>query len=355
MKANHWLFVVWALTFTVACVSGPSSTAITSPTASPNANIAVGTSDPWILYHWPRDTGTGQIDALWLVRPNGSGQHLLVPSLATTPLDTADWSPDGQRIAFIAERGDRSDLWIVNADSTGARRLLSCDDPCNTINFPAWSRDGRRIMFGQDNLPAGPGGVPTRFDFRVFDVATGTVTTLFSEPTGIPAEQARWSPDGTQIVFRRALLSAAGDEVGGALFVSDLGGRNQRQLTSWTTFANGPDWGPDGRIAFDEPEPSQISAARNLYLIRPDGGGLTPLTSFAGGVMGASYPHWTPDGSAILFRQEHCVDSARLVSCLGVPGSDIIQVATIKPDGTGLGLATPNGVNGGHAELRPVL
>ena len=354
MTVSHGLLAAWALTFLAACASGPSSKAITSPTASPSANIAVGTSDPWILYHWPRDTGTSQIDALWLVRPDGSGLHLLVPSLATTPLDGADWSPDGQRIAFIAERKDRSDLWVVNADSTGARRLVACDEPCNTINLPAWSHDGRRIMFGQDNLPAGPGGVPTRFDFRVFDVASGTVTTLFSEPIGSPAEQARWSPDGTQIVFRRARLSDAGDEIGGAVFVSDLGGRNQRQLTAWSTFAGGPDWGPDGRIAFDEPEPGQISQARNLYLVRPDGGGLTALTHFAGGVAGASWPHWTPDGSAILFRQERCMDGAQLDLCLGVPGSDIIQLATIKPDGTGLGLAPPNGVNGGHAELRPI-
>lgn len=347
-----------ALICVAACGTGSSPAAATSPTAragaTPTAKITVGASDPWILYHWPRNTGTDQIDAEWLIRPDGSGQHLLVPDLETTPLGWADWSPDGRRIAFTAEQGARSDLWVVNADSSGARRLVSCNEPCNTINFPVWSHDGRKIMFGQDNLPAGPGGVPSRFEFKVLDLSSTKVTTLFSEPKGMPAELARWSPDDRQIVFRRARLSPAGDETGGALFVADLQGRHQFQVTPWTAFADHPDWGRDGRIVFDEPVPGQISAVTNLFLIRPDGAGLTPLTTFTGGFMAASQPHWTPDGAGILFKEDECVGGSTLAACSGVPGWALTHIGTIKPDGTGIGLSVANGVSGGHVEARPV-
>src|SRR6266702_1593608 len=124
-----------------------------------------------------------------------------------TNIGHPDWSPNGQRIAFQVEPGDRQDLWIVNADGSGARRLVSCDAPCDTTNDPAWSPDGQKILYGQDDLPAGPGGVPTRFEFKVLEMTSARVTTVFSEHDGLPVEGARWSPDGQQIVFRRARLS----------------------------------------------------------------------------------------------------------------------------------------------------
>jgi dipeptidyl aminopeptidase/acylaminoacyl peptidase len=59
-------------------------------------------------------------------------------------------SPDGQRIAFVlrttdmeANRG-RTDLWLVNADGSGARQLTSHPD---SDNQPVWAPDGRSLFF----------------------------------------------------------------------------------------------------------------------------------------------------------------------------------------------------------------
>jgi dipeptidyl aminopeptidase/acylaminoacyl peptidase len=59
-------------------------------------------------------------------------------------------SPDGQRIAYVlrstdmeANRG-RTDLWLVNADGSGARQLTSHPD---ADNQPVWAPDGRSLFF----------------------------------------------------------------------------------------------------------------------------------------------------------------------------------------------------------------
>jgi dipeptidyl aminopeptidase/acylaminoacyl peptidase len=59
-------------------------------------------------------------------------------------------SPDGSRVAFVLRKTDldankgRTDIWVVNADGSGLRRLTS--DPANDSN-PRWSPDGKTIWF----------------------------------------------------------------------------------------------------------------------------------------------------------------------------------------------------------------
>jgi Tol biopolymer transport system component len=324
---------------TAACGSGSSATTTATPKAT-----SVGKTDPWIVYEFNNPQGQ-DIRTLYLVRPDGSGQHVLLPGFtdAKKRNEHPDWSPDGQRIAFAGQRGDQLDLWIVNADGTGAKLVVSCDAPCNTVNDPDWSSDGRKILFAQDDLPLGPGGVPTAFEFKVLDLASDAVITILSGRVGMG--NPRWSPDGRQITFSRSRLSASGEVVGAALFIRDLDSGNERQLTSWSSFAAFADWGPDGRrIAFDtytlEDFP-QTPEASNIFIILCDGTGLTPLTKFSVGVMRGTQPRWTPDGSAIVFTEDDLARGLR-------------QLATIKPDGTGLRLATTTPVRGTRPEVRPI-
>jgi dipeptidyl aminopeptidase/acylaminoacyl peptidase len=65
-------------------------------------------------------------------------------------LALARWSPNGQRIAFIripdsATPFTVGELWVMDADGSGARRLAEADAGHGTP--PAWSPDGQYVAF----------------------------------------------------------------------------------------------------------------------------------------------------------------------------------------------------------------
>jgi dipeptidyl aminopeptidase/acylaminoacyl peptidase len=109
-------------------------------------------------------------------------------------------SPDGTRVAYVVtevlkdENRTNADLWIINADGSGAPRQLT-DSPKRDAH-PRWSPDGKWLAFesardGVSQLylvPAG-GGAPRK------------LTTL---STG--AAQAIWSPDGKALAFVSAVF-----------------------------------------------------------------------------------------------------------------------------------------------------
>jgi Tol biopolymer transport system component/DNA-binding winged helix-turn-helix (wHTH) protein len=98
---------------------------------------------------------------LWRVEletPRGPGKKPEV-LLATPRAETApEFSPDGKRIAFYSEGTGRREVWISNADGTGAAALT--DFHASSTYAPSWSPDGRELAFGSLQGPANsPGGV----------------------------------------------------------------------------------------------------------------------------------------------------------------------------------------------------
>lgn len=59
----------------------------------------------------------------------------------------ASWSPDGQKITYSTDADGDSEIWSVNLDGTGARKLT---DNRNTDALAAWSPDGQFIYFLSD-------------------------------------------------------------------------------------------------------------------------------------------------------------------------------------------------------------
>jgi TolB protein len=78
-------------------------------------------------------------------------------------------------------------------------------------------------------------------------------------------------------------------------------GSAPRQVTFTSTPDTQPAWSPDGnRIAFSR---GVSSSNRDIFLINPDGSGLTRFTQ---GLIEAADPSWSPDGKQITFSYTGC-------------------------------------------------
>ncbi len=157
---------------------------------------------------------------------------------------------------------------------------------------------GARSCSERTPSPRIENGIPSRFEVNVLDVESGKVTTVLAREDGLTAESARWSPDGSRIVFVRSRLERDG-EWGSALFIAEVATGSERRLTDWNLSAVYPDWGTDGRIVFSTYDLAlfpQVERAGNLYTIAPDGSDLRAVTTFANAATVATQPRWTADG-----------------------------------------------------------
>lgn len=274
-----------------------TATASTAPSATGSPASEVAEGEEWIAYQWVDGDG----DGIYLVRPDGTGRHQLVPDLDGSEIHP-DWSPDGQRIAFVRfTPTDRAELWVVNVDGSDAEQLQGCPPPCNTLSYPDWAPDSTAIYFGRDaNATDGP---PATFEIGRFDLASGEVTTVVSREDGMTLEQPRVSPDGTQVAYMR-FRDILDESKGSAIFVATLGQEGETQLTDWELFGAHPDWTADGRIVFNSYDLGvfpTISEAGNLYSMAPGGSDLRQVTSFEAGGARAAQPRSAPDGSGVIF------------------------------------------------------
>ena len=187
------------------------------------------------------------------------------------------WSPDGTKIAFgridsifmVSIGGP----FVMNADGTDQRAIPS------TLWGPAWSPDGLKLAVS-DGGRLGTGGI------YLINV-DGSSPTQITQPPGWPNHPPyfydygpAWSPDGSKITFARCVDSNGwGCYTTSHLWGVNADGSNPTKLTD--TLASTHAWSPDGtKIIFgsvnDSLEP------RDLFVMNPDGSGLTNITNTDG-------------------------------------------------------------------------
>ena len=98
-------------------------------------------------------------------------------------------APDGQRLAFLVQRRGLTQLYVMNADGTGTRRIA---EELDVRGAPAWSPDGQWLA-----VAANRDGEPQLFKIPV---GGGTPVLLVKEYSIDPI----WSPSGQFLVYSGA-------------------------------------------------------------------------------------------------------------------------------------------------------
>ncbi len=201
------------------------------------------------------------------------------------------WSPTGEHLYFLSNRGGEMNLWRVAIDeSTG--QLHGAPEPatlpsnnCQYVNF---ARNGSALVYGQS----------TRSE-NLWQIAFDPVK---GETSGAATPL-------TQGLKRYAMFSLAPDEQSFAylargepqqdLFIADRAGAPRQRLTDDAAQDIIPRWSPDGRwIAFL----SDRSGKYEIWKVRPDGTGLAQMTHEPGEAKDVIAPVWSPDSRKLLYQ-----------------------------------------------------
>jgi Tol biopolymer transport system component len=170
----------------------------------------------------------------------------------------AHFSPDGKRIVF--DHG--YDIWIMNADGSGAANLTKTDDKLES--FPVFSSNGNRIAF----LYGWSGG----FEIATMKVdGTDQMSITGDSFDWMPA----WQPGGNKIAFSSARTGLFN------IWTVNADGSDLKQVTPFNDYgAVSPVWSPDGK------QIGMVRYAGNswaIWVINADGTNPHKVTQIVGG------------------------------------------------------------------------
>jgi Tol biopolymer transport system component len=281
---------------------------------------------------------------IFTLSPDGS--VALIPG-ANGPNAYPAWSADGRRIAFMSTRNGNAEVYVMNADGTGQRRLTNNSE---FDSLPAWSPDGTKIVFQSQRDG----------DNELYTMnADGTEQTRITNRPGWDAEPA-WSPDGRRIAFARSTIGFPID-----LFTMNPDGTDVTQVPTASEhpecedqrFDGSPDWSPDGKKLVFHRFDCTTAAWTSIRTINVDGTDERAVVEEEGGYV--FFPVWSPDGSKIVFDGDlqnlysvNADGNGRTLLRTG-SGADWQPNLNSPPDCSGI-TATPNVLQPANRRLRLV-
>ncbi len=217
---------------------------------------------------------TGNGKEIFFMEYDGSTlqQATTLKSLNLTPA----WSNDGREIVFTSYQRGNPDLFVLDL-IRGTMSYLIKDNGLHSA--PAWSPDGKKIAFTSTK--------DGNAEIYVIDLISKALQRLTQHPA-IDASPS-WSPTGREIVF-------TSDRLGNPqLFVMDAEGTNLRRLPVEMSYNDSPAWSPRGdKIAFVSRAPGGF----DIFVYDIITQSVTQLTNNA---RTNEDPTWSPDGYRLAF------------------------------------------------------
>ena len=255
---------------------------------------------------------------------------------------------NGEQILFVSARDGNNEIYAVNVNGTGVRRLTNHHE---SDSSPHYSPAANKIAF------------TSRRDGNNEIYVMNTDGTGVTRVTNNPASDSdpEFSPDGSRIVF-------ASDRDGQTeVYIMNADGTNQTRLTTTPpnvfniSFSDDPTFKPDGsRIAFVSTRDSNSSTEglnHEIYSMNPDGTGVARLTNAR---RRDGNPSYSPDGTRIAFFSERDGLNVREIYVMSLVGSGdpirltnnaqsvLDQEPSYSPDGTKIAFVSTRDGNRSH-------
>jgi serine/threonine protein kinase/Tol biopolymer transport system component len=227
------------------------------------------------------------------------------------------YSPDGKQIAYNLRGGG---IFVVGATGESARRLTTFG------SNPAWSPDGRRIVFGSEEVNSA---------YNVNNTGTlWTVETSGGEPARLDPKgrrdvyQPAWSPSGQQIAFWSV--------VGGQrdLETMPAAGGPRVKVTNDAAVDWAPAWSPDGKYLYFASDRGGTMGLWRIPMDEASGRASGAPTQVASGVdVHMDLPHLSRDGASLIFRSK--LESVNPAAISFDPATGRIGAVTLLQHRTG--------------------
>ncbi|MBN2008618.1 PD40 domain-containing protein [candidate division KSB1 bacterium] len=197
------------------------------------------------------------------------------------------WSPDSKRIVFAAKASDQDALHIVNVKKKKIEKSIKMD--LDGVFSPSWSPDGDEIAFMGTHYGQG--------DIYAYNLKTKTLRQITDD---IYSDlDPSWSPDGTQLTFISDRSSNLERDhrvphykiydknfYNTDVYIINSDGSNIRQITKTPANELSPVFSPDGKkLAYT----SDRSGIQNIYLYSMDEQTEYPITNVLTGIFHLSW------------------------------------------------------------------
>ena len=254
-------------------------------------------------------------------------------STSNTGIRSPRYSSDGSKMVY-----EKISLRPAHANGTA---LFSFDPAWKYTYidvFPQLSVDRQKLVYTEKAINSSIAIINPDFSgyTRIYDPATSGLDQDMIKKGLAGAFQPTWSPDRQWVAFgvgQWFFTRAAGP--GRIMRIKADGSMNghAEALTDGSVNSGYPSYSPDGKKIVYRVWSPKVQGLRILDL---DARTTTVLTNEADNL-----PGWSPDGSKIVFTRK-LIDPTD-------PNKFNYDVFTIKPDGTGLTRLTSDGSNQGHA------